>query len=175
LPPFKRPNFFFGKLLTAEDLTAEQNYHLQKQKLHNRYLHGWGVVSGLRVDSINGSIHISAGLALDCEGNEIIVEDSVSVDPPSADCTKKTVFVGVRYFEQQTDKIPVTVSGDLECNFTEESFEAILEDENSNRGHRHSGGRWITCGRRHAVTIGRLRKSKTGWVIDRRYRPPSAK
>ena len=175
MPPFKRPNYFSGKLLTVEDLAAEQNYQIGKRRLHNRHLHGWGVVNGLRVSSKNGSIQISAGIALDCQGNEIIIEEDVSLDPPTAACSKTTVFVGVRYHERQTDKTTVTMGGDLEYSFTEEGFNAVLEEENSNRGHRHSGGRWTTCGLQHTVTIGRLRKSKTGWVVDRRYRPPSAK
>src|SRR5690242_3026460 len=45
-----RPRFFAGQLLTADDLNRLEGYILQKNKLHNRYLHGWGVVCGLEVD-----------------------------------------------------------------------------------------------------------------------------
>jgi hypothetical protein len=36
-------------LLTADDLQREQDYHRDKARLHNRFLHGWGVVAGLTV------------------------------------------------------------------------------------------------------------------------------
>jgi hypothetical protein len=43
----KRVKYHHGMLLSAKDLTAEQEYFLERQRRHNRYLHGWGVVSGL--------------------------------------------------------------------------------------------------------------------------------
>lgn len=49
----KRNRFFAGRLLTAEDLKLEQEYLREKQKRHNRYLHGFGVVFGLEV-SVTG-------------------------------------------------------------------------------------------------------------------------
>ena len=44
-----RPRFFAGQLLTDEDLNLLNHYIIEKNKLHNRYLHGWGVVCGLEV------------------------------------------------------------------------------------------------------------------------------
>ena len=44
-----RPRFFAGQLLTEEDLNRLDHYIVEKNKLHNRYLHGWGVVCGLEV------------------------------------------------------------------------------------------------------------------------------
>lgn len=49
VPDLKRLNYFYGQLLGAEDFRAEQNYFREKLKLHNRCLHGYGVVCGLRV------------------------------------------------------------------------------------------------------------------------------
>ena len=49
LAPAQRNNFFTGKLLTARDLEAEQSYFRGKGKQHDRYLHGYGTVCGLRV------------------------------------------------------------------------------------------------------------------------------
>src|SRR5262249_37719551 len=39
-----RPRFFAGQLLSEEDLRALDHYIVGKNKLHNRYVHGWGVV-----------------------------------------------------------------------------------------------------------------------------------
>lgn len=46
--PFERLAYFHGQLLTSDDLRTEQAYFREKHKLHNRCLHGWGVVCGLR-------------------------------------------------------------------------------------------------------------------------------
>ena len=66
----KRNNFFAGRLLTAEDFQAEQQYLREKQRLHNRFLLGFGVVAGLEV-SIDRSaksetvVRVAPGLAID--------------------------------------------------------------------------------------------------------------
>ena len=49
VPEFKRLNYFYGQMLGAADFRAEQQYFREKLKLHNRCLHGYGVVCGLRV------------------------------------------------------------------------------------------------------------------------------
>src|SRR6478672_11949495 len=44
-----RPRFFPGQLLSDEDLNRLQQYVIDKNRLHNRYLVGWGVACGLEV------------------------------------------------------------------------------------------------------------------------------
>ena len=44
-----RPRFFAGQVLTADDLNRLDHYIRAKHRLHNRQLHGWGVVNGLEV------------------------------------------------------------------------------------------------------------------------------
>ena len=44
-----RPRFFPGQLLTEDDLNRLEQYVIAKNKLHNRYFHGSGVVCGLEV------------------------------------------------------------------------------------------------------------------------------
>lgn len=70
-----RTRFFAGQLLTDTDLTNEQNYVLAKNRLHNRYLHGWGVVCGLQLtcSECDGWVTVNPGYALDPCGNDIIV------------------------------------------------------------------------------------------------------
>lgn len=81
---FKRVNYFHGMLLTEEDFVDEQTYLREKLKLHNR-LHGAGVVWGLELQlgpvrvgtkaapRAVTKVFITAGLALDCAGNEVVV------------------------------------------------------------------------------------------------------
>ncbi len=54
LRQFERSRFFTGQVLTADDLQREQDYHRDKARLHNRFLHGWGVVAGLMVSIDQG-------------------------------------------------------------------------------------------------------------------------
>ena len=61
-----RPRFFAGQLLTEEDLNRLDRYIVEKNKLHNRYLHGWGVVCGLEVicHPCEGQVTVTSGYAL---------------------------------------------------------------------------------------------------------------
>lgn len=80
---FKRNNYFTGKLLSEKDLTDEQEYYMGKRRLHNRLMHGWGVVCGLRVmptSPPSRRVSLEPGLAIDCAGNEIIVPKSYELD-----------------------------------------------------------------------------------------------
>jgi hypothetical protein len=74
----ERPRFFCGQLLTDKDLDLGQRYVIEKNRLHNRYLVGDGVVCGLAVtcDPCDEcSVTVAPGYAIDCCGNDIIVCD----------------------------------------------------------------------------------------------------
>jgi hypothetical protein len=49
VPEFTRLAYFHGQMLGARDLQTEQSYFREKLKLHNRCLHGYGTVCGLKV------------------------------------------------------------------------------------------------------------------------------
>ena len=71
-----RPRFFAGQLLTEEDLNRLDHYIVAKHKLHNRYLHGWGVVCGLDVQCDgcdSGSVVVTQGYALSPCGEDVVV------------------------------------------------------------------------------------------------------
>jgi hypothetical protein len=70
-----RTRFFSGQLLSDVDLTNEQSYWLAKNRLHNRYLNGWGVVCGMQVTcgECAGWVTVQPGYAIDPCGNDIIV------------------------------------------------------------------------------------------------------
>lgn len=52
VPDFERLNYFYGQMLGAADFRSEQAYFREKLKLHNRCLHGYGVVCGLEVTAV---------------------------------------------------------------------------------------------------------------------------
>jgi hypothetical protein len=70
-----RTRFFSGQLLTEADLNNEQSYWLSKGRMHNRYLHGWGVVCGMQIvcSECDGWVTVKPGYAIDPCGNDIIV------------------------------------------------------------------------------------------------------
>ncbi|MEH2455963.1 hypothetical protein [Nostoc sp.] len=64
-------------------MEAAQRYVMEKNKLHNRYLVGTGVVCGLMVKCdpcCDGSVVIETGYAIDCEGNDIVLCQEASFD-----------------------------------------------------------------------------------------------
>ena len=78
-----RPRFFAGQLLTQEDLQLIVDYVVGKNRLHNRFLFGEGVVCGLTVTCPpcgDGTVVVAPGYALDCCGNDINVPCRQEVD-----------------------------------------------------------------------------------------------
>jgi hypothetical protein len=78
-----RPRFFAGQLLTEDDLQSLQDYVLAKNRLHNRHLFGTGVVCGLEVlckPCDTGHVTVQPGYALDCCGNDIVLDCSLPLD-----------------------------------------------------------------------------------------------
>lgn len=70
----RRLNFVHGQNLTDEDWQTEQNYHRSMRHLQNR-LHGHGVVSGLEIVAGHQGLTITAGVAIDAHGRELILAE----------------------------------------------------------------------------------------------------
>lgn len=158
--------------MSAEDLAREQGYFSDKHRRHNRSLHGFGIVSGLSVTIASGQIVVSPGLALDCVGNELVVDSSQSIDVVGL-VDLKAAYLGLKYFEKGVDPIPVN-SGEEHASVLE-SFELSFTAENCNHRHRHTHGRWLPCGELHELTIAKIKATPGGWRVDRRYRRPAIK
>src|SRR5262245_16175243 len=138
-----RPRFFAGQLLAADDLNRLDSYIRGKQRLHNRQLHGWGVVNGLEVtcDVCGKGVVVGCGYALSPCGEDIVVCDPVAVDvcklikackeaerdkqpcgpfqnPPAADCGagEEQWILAIRYAEAPTRGVkPLMPVGSGEC------------------------------------------------------------
>ncbi len=79
----ERSRYFARQLLTADDLTADQQHVLSKLRRHNRYLHGWGVVCGAGVRAVstqNWTVVVEPGYILGPQGDEILIDTCVQVD-----------------------------------------------------------------------------------------------
>lgn len=82
-----RNRFFKGKAMGAEEFRVEQRYFMERRRLLNRSVVGWGVVHGFSMKfgectepRRRAPLYIGAGLALDCHGAEI-VNDGVELRP----------------------------------------------------------------------------------------------
>jgi hypothetical protein len=193
VPAFDRLTYFYGQLLGARDFQVEQAYFREKLKLHNRCLHGYGVVCGLRVTAEEppadcppsndeerrrleqqlydlrqrateaqaqhdeeklkdleaaitaleqelskveqprpahpapAALVIHPGIALDCEGNELIVRDPIRVEPwrllslgdrRKVEGGASTLYVSVCYCEQPIEPTRPALADPCSANGT---------------------------------------------------------
>jgi hypothetical protein len=83
---FCRNAYFTGKLLTERDFVAEQRYFIDKARLHQRALHGWGIVCGLTLAPHpycpQLRIVIEPGLAVDSCGRDIFIPERIEWQLP---------------------------------------------------------------------------------------------
>jgi hypothetical protein len=156
-----RAHFFFGQLLDAATLQAEQDYHREKLRLHNRMLHGFGIVSGLGVhvepttDPEGGRIIVDPGYAIDGRGEEIAVCAGATLAPPSVG---KEAFVSLRSWEHPCLLDSPSAGGEPGVTRVEEACvigfaQAVLPP---------------------ALALARLIRANGGWSIDPAFVPPRA-
>ena len=127
---FDRPNYFCGHLLTDADLTLQQKYVIEKNKLYHRAIDGHGIVCGLKLTcdcDCKGNIFIHDGYAIDDCGNDLVVCETTRFDvisalkhknllmtePPEEDCEprrrrphcdiKQWFFITICYDETESD------------------------------------------------------------------------
>ncbi|HSS95545.1 MAG TPA: hypothetical protein VLK33_00865 [Terriglobales bacterium] len=84
----ERIQFFNGQRLFADDLQTLEAFNREMRWLHNQSLHQPGVGSGYAITGNIGdrAVVISPGYALDSEGREIILTESLTLAiPPVAD------------------------------------------------------------------------------------------
>ena len=80
LDPYKRVNYENGLVLGVDEFRQEELYHFEKRRLHNRSLHGYGTVCGLRIYANGPRIKVEPGIAVNPKGQEIRV--------PQAQCAQ---------------------------------------------------------------------------------------
>lgn len=110
---FKRLNFFKGFFTQAEDWQAAQQYHIEKRKIHNRFLHIPGIVYGC-LDNLNvtatedgTALYIGPGYAIDGEGRDLYLPkpDKVSINPQDY-IPPVTVYVVISDGQEKIDLRP---------------------------------------------------------------------
>ena len=80
LDPYKRVRYTEGMVLGFDEFLQEELYLLEKHRLHNRSLHGYGTVCGLKVSAepknSDAEIKVSPGIAVDPQGHEVRVPEA---------------------------------------------------------------------------------------------------
>jgi hypothetical protein len=138
-----RNNYYPGKRLTTDSFKVEQTYQIERRRLLNRAIHGWGVVYGYGVrpaqadgrcpGSERGIVEIAEGLALDRAGRELIqtgtreltLDDVIFLDAKGAQTTLDKLgadvdacwLLKVHYAEQPLG--PVSLNDPCSCERTE--------------------------------------------------------
>ena len=124
----ERNRFYAGQLITAEDLAQEQLYVREKLRRHNRLLHGWGIVSGLEVESSSDcEVTISKGYAIDAYGEEIVVPEAAHLDvcKSGALADGQTGYLAIRFAEHDV-RPTATPNGESEPQRTREGYELAV-------------------------------------------------
>jgi len=175
-PPVKRLNYLTGQILSADDFTAEQEYHKGKQRLHNLHCHGFGVLHGLKVattrEKAGWTVVIKPGVAIDPKGNEIQLHMKVAFRLPES---KTAIQVGIRFSERLCDPVPImsnATSGGSQPSRVEEGCEILLDPVSIPRGSRaKTGGLGPSpdvLPLAHLVRRGRV------WQVNRTFKTPRA-
>src|SRR5215510_10982405 len=122
--PLARNHYFTGKLLVERDFRDEQRFFIDKMRLHNARLHGWGTVCGLKVVQHGTAacrkqyVCVEPGTAVDCCGHDIHLREFECIDLYAIPAIKAlidkndtaathTLQVCIRYRECPTEDIPV--------------------------------------------------------------------
>lgn len=119
--PIERNHYYYGKLLTEQDFVDEQDYFNTKRRLINRYVLGYGVVSGLSVIKVDDkTISLEPGLALDASGREIVV------DAPSL--RRLTMIEGYDRLDSSKDYLYLCIAYDEERAGDDLSLDSTSSD-----------------------------------------------
>lgn len=163
-----RNHYFTGQLLSADDLQREQDYAIGRLRRRNRFLTGWGVVAGLRVSIEQGeTVVVQPGFAIDCVGNELIVESEARLSLAGLSGRQ---YVVVSYVE--IDEAPVVSATGLPAfSRVRESSHIEISHLNPAVGHRGMGCGTPGCGHAHAVGIAVLTKKGHRWRLASSLRP----
>jgi hypothetical protein len=107
----KRVRYFDGQFLQDQDFVDEQDYQLDREHRHIRLLHGPGIADGLTVTSTApNQVSVTAGTAVDIDGNQLALAQATTVDLPAQDFDdKQGIELYISYLVSAED--PQTVAG----------------------------------------------------------------
>ena len=120
---FKRINFFKGFFTQAEDWQAAETYHVEKRKIHNRYLHTPGIVFGtpenlmVSASQEGTSLKVGPGYAIDGEGRDLWMPEAKNISVNLQDFNPPaTIYVAISYQEEKIDRRPDSAKPEYSAN-----------------------------------------------------------
>lgn len=163
IPFRKRNSFAYGMVLGLEDFQQEFSYFYDRMKLLSRMLLGYGTVTGLEVSSSSEEetatgIVVNAGMAIDPEGNEIILPSAVQCSFPEEG---EEAYLVLYWAERDTDPVPIS-GGESDMNQMVPSRVeeyAILKYEADQGDAKQTG-----------VVLARLQNRDGKWEVDKKFR-----
>lgn len=106
----KRLKYYNGQFLQEPDFTAEQEYHLDRQRRHHRQLHTPGIADGLAVTVGTTSVSVAPGTAIDGQGRQIVLSEARTVGFASS-LNGQSALVVISYAEEPADDATVGDAG----------------------------------------------------------------
>ena len=140
LLPFNRNRYYKGKMLTSVDFESEQRYMNDKRRFLNTMVTGSGIVCGMNVVSLDDqSLLIESGMAIDDNGREIVIENSVvkklSTITGFEELRTNDICLCIKYAEEENQPVYAINRQDnekeYENNRIEEGYELFLKDVES--------------------------------------------
>jgi DNA-binding beta-propeller fold protein YncE len=144
---FTRNHYFTSKFMGEREFTIEQEYLTGKQRRHNKELHGWGTVCGLKVvehpveTCRDRWVVVEPGTAIDCCGREVVLRSAEYFDFRAAfedrwlldhgpgvpvDNQPHTLQFCLRYTECPSEDVPLLFD-DAGCDDTRCQPNLVLE------------------------------------------------
>jgi hypothetical protein len=109
MPDIQRLHYFDHQFLQEADFTAEQTYHLEMRRRHNKLLHTPGIAGGLTVEKTDAKqVTVRAGTAVNVKGEEIVLFGDFPIDVSNETDypAKSTIYITIAYSERETDPQP---------------------------------------------------------------------
>ena len=137
LLPFNRNRYYKGKMLTSVDFESEQRYMNDKRRFLNTMVTGSGIVCGMNVVSLDDqSLLIESGMAIDDNGREIVIENSIvkklSTITGFEELRTNDICLCIKYAEEENQPVYAINRQDnekeYENNRIEEGYELFLKD-----------------------------------------------
>ena len=160
----KRLNYFSGQLLTQVDLQTEQSYFIERNRLHNIHLFGYGVVSGLAVSvskNSPNSVIVSPGFAIDARGNEINLPAAVQILVPEKG---REAYLILSWAERETDFVP-TPEGNVASRVEEYAILKFTVEDPSTKPKTRK-----IIESQDGIILARLKKIRNLWKVDKKCR-----
>ena len=148
-------------MITADDLNDQQMYLQEKIRLTNRVLIGVRIVEGYGLSLVGNQLNVSAGVAFDCAGRELILSEGFTIDVSGA---KDGEYVCLKYREEEVKmKYDLEKMEDFESGFNtriEEKVEVIIGPSDFYRTHEKSKYGFEACRADHAIPIAQLEQGR---------------